>query len=63
MGGFPTLGVPSPNRDEVPRVLITSAHNSSAGGELDESGLNFMLSVVKAIEPKDEVETIDSGES
>jgi hypothetical protein len=34
------------------------ANASSRDGEPDESGLNFMLSVMKGIEPKDEVETM-----
>jgi hypothetical protein len=39
-------------------LLTQLANASSKGGEADESGLNFMLSVIKAIEPKDEVETM-----
>ncbi len=30
----------------------------SQGGQVDEDGLNFMLSVVKGIEPEDEIETM-----
>ncbi|MGO8839721.1 MAG: hypothetical protein ACLQF1_00880 [Methyloceanibacter sp.] len=39
-------------------LLTQLANASSKGRDTDESGLNFMLSVVKAIEPKDEVETM-----
>jgi hypothetical protein len=39
-------------------LLTQLANASSKGRETDESMLNFMVSVVKAIEPKDEVETM-----
>jgi hypothetical protein len=44
--------------DFVNGLLTQLANASSNGRETNESGLNFMLSVVKAIEPKDEVETM-----
>ncbi len=39
-------------------LLRQLANVGSQGKSLDESGLNFMLSVVKGIEPKDQVETM-----
>ena len=39
-------------------LLRQLANAGSQGKSLDESGLNFMLSVVKGIEPKDQVETM-----
>jgi hypothetical protein len=39
--------------------LITQlAQASSAGGKLDERGLNFMLSVIRDIKPRDQLETM-----
>jgi len=34
------------------------AHASGRGRDLDEGGLNFMLSVIKGIEPRDQLETM-----
>ena len=39
-------------------LLGQLANAGSRGKSVDESGLNFMLSVVKGIEPKDQVETM-----
>ena len=39
-------------------LLNQLANASSKHGEADEAGLNFMLSVVKAIKPRDELETM-----
>jgi hypothetical protein len=39
-------------------ILNQLANASSKRGEADESGLNFMLSVVKTIAPEDEIETM-----
>lgn len=44
--------------DFLDGLLGQLANAGSRGREVDERGLNFMLSVVKAIEPKDEVETM-----
>ncbi len=44
--------------DFLKGLLTQLASASSKGTEADETVLNFMLSVVKAIEPKDEVETM-----
>jgi hypothetical protein len=44
--------------DFVIGLLNQLANASSRGGEANESGLNFMLSVVKSIAPKDEVEAM-----
>ena len=50
------LGATDP--DFVNGLLNQLAHVSSKAGQTDESGLNFMLSVGKAIVPKDEVEAM-----
>ncbi len=39
-------------------LLGQLANAGSQGKSVDESGLNFMLSVMKGIEPKDQVETM-----
>jgi hypothetical protein len=39
-------------------ILQQLANASSNGGEIDERGLNFMFSVIKGIEPRDQVETM-----
>jgi hypothetical protein len=39
-------------------IINQLANVSTKQGEADESGLNFMLSVVKAIKPEDEIETM-----
>jgi hypothetical protein len=44
--------------DFLKGLLTQLASASSKGTEADETVLNFMLSVVKAVEPKDEVETM-----
>jgi hypothetical protein len=44
--------------DFLKGLLNQLASASSKGTEADETVLNFMLSVVKAVEPKDEVETM-----
>jgi hypothetical protein len=36
-------------------LLNQLASAGSKGGQIDERGLNFMLSVVKGIEPKDQL--------
>ena len=48
----------STDPDFVHGLLTQLANASSKGGETDESVLNFMLSAVKAIAPKDEVEAM-----
>ncbi len=44
--------------DFLDGLLGQLANAGSRGKSVDESGLNFMLSVVKGIEPKDQVETM-----
>jgi hypothetical protein len=39
-------------------LLSQFANASSRGGEIDEGGLNFMLSVVKSIKPRDHIEAM-----
>ncbi len=39
-------------------LLGQLANAGSQGGQVDEDGLNFMLSVVKGIEPEDEIESM-----
>jgi len=39
-------------------ILNQLANASSQGGEIDEGALNFMLSAVKGIKPRDQVETM-----
>jgi hypothetical protein len=48
----------STDSDFLKGLLTQLASASSKGTEADETVLNFMLSVIKAIEPKDEVETM-----
>ena len=44
--------------DFVNGILSQLANAGSTGGEVSESGLNFMLSVVKGVKPTDEVEAM-----
>lgn len=39
-------------------LLGQLANAAAQGGEVDERGVNFMLAVVKGVEPKDQVETM-----
>ena len=45
--------------DFVNGLLVQLANASSKGnGAADEAGLNFMLSVIKSVQPRDELETL-----
>jgi hypothetical protein len=46
------------DQDFVNALLGQLANAGSQGGQIDERGLNFMLSVVKGIHPKDQVEAM-----
>ena len=50
------LGTKDP--DFVSGLLGQLVNAGSQGGEPDEAGVNFMLSVVKGVEPKDQVEAM-----
>ena len=44
--------------DFVSGLLSQLANAGSQGGQIDESGLNFMLSVIKDIKPRDQLEAM-----
>ena len=48
----------SRDRDFLAGLLTQLSNAASQGREADEGGINFMLSVVKGIEPRDQVETM-----
>ena len=44
--------------DFVHGIVSQLANASGRGRDIDEYGLNFMLSVIKGIEPRDQLETM-----
>ncbi len=46
------------NSEFLHGLLVQLANAGSQGGQVDEDGLNIMLSVVKGIEPEDEIESM-----
>jgi hypothetical protein len=46
------------DRDFAGGILLQLGDAASYGGKVDEAALNFMLSVVKGVKPRDEVETM-----
>jgi hypothetical protein len=48
----------SSDRDFLNVILRQLANASARGGQVDEDDLNFMVSVVKGIEPRDQIETM-----
>jgi len=50
--------VGSRDHDFLAGLLTQLSNAASQGREADESGINFMLSMVKGIEPRDQVETM-----
>ena len=48
----------SSDRDFLNAILKQLANVTAKGGHIDEEDLNFMVSVVKGIEPRDQIETM-----
>jgi hypothetical protein len=46
------------DRDFCAGILLQLGDAASYGGKIDEGGLNFMLSVVKGVKPRDQVEAM-----
>lgn len=51
-------GVAAQERYFFPGLLSQIINASSKGGEADEQGLNFMMSVIRGIDPRDQVESM-----
>jgi hypothetical protein len=51
-------GLGTGDHDFFNGLVVQLANAGSRGKEIDEVGLNFMLSVVKGVNPKDQVETM-----